>query len=254
MSTLPKLWLVLISLVLAGCAGTPKKIPSQATPRPMKAGEKIDQAELSPIKRAILSLAEREWRYFGRQNVVFDGDEESIPHVGMWEDDEEAYVFRVNEYWRAVGKPELNGNHCHEPWSAAFISWVMQEAGVPDYQFSGGEAHWRYLAQIAADAGNPYVSFVPRSVDEYSPQPGDLICATREHSLPPMIGSQLRPELLPYAKLHCDIVVERNGDTLTAIGGNVRNSVSKSLLKLDRKGLLQPVRQRPWFLVLENRL
>lgn len=254
MVKLPHLLLVLICLVLVGCAGTSKKTVSKATPRAAKAGGRVDQAELSPIKRAIFSLAEREWRYFGRQNVLFDGDEESIPHVGMWEDDEEAYIFRVNEYWRAVGKPQLNGNHCQQPWSAAFVSWIMQEAGVPEYQFPGGEAHWMYLAQIAADAGNPYAGFVPRSADEYPPQPGDLICATREHSLPPMIGSELRPELLTYAKLHCDIVVERDGDTLIAIGGNVRNSVSKSLLKLDRNGLLQPVRRRPWFLVLENRL
>jgi hypothetical protein len=56
------------------------------------------------------------------------------------------------------------------------------------------------------------------------------------------------------AKLHCDIVVETKGQTLQAIGGNVRNSVSKTILTLSQKGYLQFTRPRPWFLIIENRL
>mgnify|MGYP001768040970 CR=1 FL=1 len=38
------------------------------------------------------------------------------------------------------------------------------------------------------------------------------------------------------------------------VGGNVRNSVSRSTLELDAQGRLQAVPRRPWFLILENRL
>nr|WP_295608797.1 hypothetical protein [uncultured Lamprocystis sp.] len=41
---------------------------------------------------------------------------------------------------------------------------------------------------------------------------------------------------------------------MDVIGGNVRNSVSKTTLELDSQGRLQPVRRRPWFLIMENRL
>jgi hypothetical protein len=54
--------------------------------------------------------------------------------------------------------------------------------------------------------------------------------------------------------LACDIVVETKGQTLQAIGGNVRNSVSKTILTLSAEGYLQITSHRPWFLIIENRL
>jgi hypothetical protein len=48
--------------------------------------------------------------------------------------------------------------------------------------------------------------------------------------------------------------VETKGQTLQAIGGNVRNSVSKTILTLSPEGYLQFTSHRPWFLIIENRL
>jgi len=41
---------------------------------------------------------------------------------------------------------------------------------------------------------------------------------------------------------------------LQAIGGNVRNSVSKTILTLSPDGYVQFTRSRPWVLIIENRL
>jgi hypothetical protein len=84
--------------------------------------------------------------------------------------------------------------------------------------------------------------------------PGDLVCATREHFGAPMIRGASDAMFLENNKLHCDIVVARDPRTVEVIGGNVRNSVSKTVLPLDAKGYLQPMKRRPWFLVVENRL
>jgi len=87
------------------------------------------------------------------------------------------------------------------------------------------------------------------------PRPGDLICATRgTHGFIPVYGEDPAAVLRSHAKLHCDIVVEKRGNTLQSIGGNVRNSVSKTQLPLGPNGLLKPSERRPWFVVLENRL
>jgi hypothetical protein len=53
---------------------------------------------------------------------------------------------------------------------------------------------------------------------------------------------------------HCDLVTSIHGRHLEAIGGNVRNSVSKISVELDTRGRLQTVPRRPWFMILENRL
>jgi hypothetical protein len=243
-----------LCLVLHGC-GTKKPPPvapvpvvSEPIPAPIKRAP-----PMSATKRAILSVANAEWEYFGQQRVIYQGAEESIPHVGYWEDDS-THVSRVNMYWRAVDMPGLDGNDCRQPWSAAFISYVMERAGVPAFVFPPARAHWVYLKHFVSDAGMPGQSFVPHGIREYRPQPGDLICATREYYGAPMIRGPADAAFLDNNKLHCDIVVGRTGNTIEAIGGNVRNSVSKSILTLDGNGYLQPIKRRPWFLVIENRL
>ncbi len=186
--------------------------------------------------------------------MVFKGSEESIPHVGYWEDDDASRAGRVNAYWRAVGKPGLDGMDCREPWSAAFTSWVMQGAGVPEFQFPRASAHWVYLSSLIEEAPYPGRWFVPRRIKDYSPRPGDLVCAPRGSSRPGSFDGYTSPARLQGANTHCDLVVGKSGGTLEVVGGNVRNSVSKSTLELDGQGRLQPVPRRPWFLVMENRL
>jgi hypothetical protein len=182
------------------------------------------------------------------------GSKESIPNVGAWEDDDSRYSSRVNAYWRAVGKSNLYGTDCRQPWSAAFIGWVMGGAGVPDSQLRRSPAHWIYLSSAIDQSRYPGRYFVPRRITDYSPNPGDLICAYRGGSRPSSRGGYTSARGVSGKPTHCDLVVKKNGRTLEAIGGNVRNSVSKVTLELDGSGRLQKVPRRPWFLILENRL
>ncbi|MGE5155381.1 MAG: DUF2272 domain-containing protein [Bdellovibrio bacteriovorus] len=246
--TLP---IVLACLALLSCA-TPPPAPAPGTwsGRPFGSAPARNPA----LRQAMINRATREWEYFGRQTVVFKGSEESIPHVGSWEDDDARYSDRVNAYWQAVGKPGLDGMDCMQPWSAAFMSWVMQGAGVPESQFPRAPAHWIYLASLIDQAPYPGRWFVPRRVADYSPNPGDLVCASRGGSRPLMTAGYTTTGGVDGIKAHCDLVVAKNSQTLEVIGGNVRNSVSRSTLELDSQGRLQAVPRRPWFLILENRL
>jgi len=240
-----------LCLALAACTGAPERDGA-----PTWLGRSIGPLpEPNPgLKRLMIAKATQEWEYFGRQTVVYRGSLESIPNVGAWEDDDGRYSGRVNAYWRAVGKPRLTGMDCQKPWSAAFLSWVMLGVGVPESQFPPAAAHRVYLAAVIEGASAPGRWFVPRRISDYSPKPGDLICATRAGDQPFMTQGYTDAWALDGARTHCDLVVEKRGRTLEVIGGNVRNSVSRSTLELDADGRLQPVPRRPWFLVLENRL
>jgi hypothetical protein len=240
--------------LLASCGGAPERVAEGGAGT--WAGRSLGAAP-SPqpgIKRAIVARAQREWEFFGRQTVILRGSEESIPHVGSWEDDGRVYSDRVNSYWRAVGKPGLNGMDCREPWSAAFISWVMENSGVPASQFRPAGAHWVYLADAIDQSPYPGRWFVPRRVMDYSPEPGDLVCASRGFTRPETFNGYVSPSMLAGYNTHCDLVVAKSGQTLDVIGGNVRNSVSRTNVELDGEGHLKPVPRRPWFVILQNRL
>lgn len=250
------LWISLL-LLLTACSSSPKKSEDRPaptkTPEPQVRQENWESLPPDSLRRKIIETAREEWIFFGQQKVVIEGNEESIPHVGFWEDDDYAHSDRINEYWRSVGKSRLTGRDCKEPWSAAFISWVMQNAGVPRYLFPPATAHKSYLSRFLNQAQqDPSAPLLPHTIQTYQPKPGDLICANRGRTAPTEVIEEIPDTLLP--KLHCDIVAEINGQTLQAIGGNVRNSVSKTILTLDPKGYLQHTPHRPWFLIIENRL
>ena len=131
-------------LALAGCATPPPPAegPLSWSGYPLGPPPAPDPG----LRQALLARADEEWRFFGRQVVVFRGEAESIPHVGAWEDDDGTYAGRVNAYWRVVGRPGVDGMDCQQPWSAAFVSWLMWGAGVPEDQFPATPAHGVYIA------------------------------------------------------------------------------------------------------------
>jgi len=248
----------LLSLALFACATPPQPGTSETSTNggASWAGRPIGSPP-SPnpaLKRAILTRANQEWAYFGRQTVVLKGSDESIPHVGDWEDDDSGHSGRVNTYWRAVNKPGLSGMDCQKPWSAAFMSWLMRASGVPETQFQPASAHWVYLVGLIENASLPGRYFVPRRLADYSPEPCDLICAVRGASHVATFNGYTSTSMLQDVSAHCDLVVGKTGQTLEVIGGNVRNSVSKTSLELDSQGHLQPTHKRPWFLIMQNRL
>jgi Uncharacterized protein conserved in bacteria (DUF2272) len=143
------------------------------------------------------------------------------------------------DYWRRgagvqvseaqVADRSFQASH---PWSAAFISWVMRQAGAGNaFQYSA--AHANYIAaakrnryQNASDSLKAY------RTSEVRPEPGDVICKSREGS------GATYDNIRPGMKTHCDVVVSVTPKQVTVVGGNVDNSVKQRTLPLSSDGLL----------------
>ena len=193
-------------------------------------------------------LAVAEWFRFGSQTIDFsnDGGKPQIERRGVQEGDAFASK-RVHDYWRSVGRAKLSGVNHEVPWSAAFISWDIESAGVPRDQFCPDARHTVYIERMVERARRPGAGFVPRRLDERKPEVGDLICASRD-------GGRTTLDNLDRGPGHCDIVVEVRPREVQAIGGNVDDSVSRSVFPLDASGFLSPISARTFFTVIENRL
>ena len=96
-------------------------------------------------------------------------------------------------------------------------------------------------------ARRPGAVFIAYRPSERAPQVGDLICASRA-------GSGTTLDNLNRGAGHCDIVVEVRPGAVHAIGGNVGDSVTRSVFPLDARGFLSPISGRRFFAVIENRL
>ena len=195
-------------------------------------------------KTSMVLLAVGEWARFGRQVVTYStAAPPRTEQLGVKERDAPE---RITDYWRAVDKSGRSGL-TDIPWSAAFISWDIASAGVPRNLFCPSQTHTVYVERMIERARQPGAVFIPHPPASRPPEVGDLICASRN-------GSGTTLSNLNRGAGHCDIVVEIRPHEAHAIGGNVGDSITRSVFPLDGGGFLSPISARPVFTVIENRL
>jgi hypothetical protein len=149
----------------------------------------------------------------------------------------------------AIGNPGYPGLGCRgfvidNPWSAAFVSWVMQRAGVPRFTLSGG--HFDFVRAARLDpAGSPYLFLDPLSA---SPASGDLLCYVRTSRVYGHAGvARTIDGGATGLPMHCDIVVaaDPTGDAKAwLVGGNVQQTVTMRSFDLNVGGRLWGLPQR----------
>ena len=222
-------------------------------------------------RRRIVDVAVQEWAVFGFQTVdarpvetrrLPDGvvpdalnPERPSPRLarhmlrfGSWEDerrlspiiagywsatpDGEDVIRRQNHQWKAADGEVT----WVEPWSAAFISWVMCEAGLGDpVQFRRDIAHRVYIDQAirARDGEGQGAAYVAWDPGEAEIAPGDLICNGRGGVTYRSLADR-RADMGRAVGTHCDVVVRVADDRINVIGGNVINGVTLTILPMTR--------------------
>ena len=196
-----------------------------------------------PTTDRMLQIARQEWEFFGKQTI---GKEGKIANPGHKES-EDGYSQRVGVYWRNGVFANFTGKDTDEAWSAAFISYVMREAGLGQrFNYSDWHAHYINQAIDGRKNHDPVCAFYGYRLSERAPRVGDLVCYRRA----PGITFDERPETYPS---HTDLVVAVRPGEIDVIGGNVQDSVTMKTLATDAQGLLIDSNQQ-WFAVLGNRL
>ena len=208
---------------------------------------------MNEVGRRIVDLAAQEWAFFGF--IVVDQTTEASgpdqPRRRRWRRTGRAESARVaasiagywsvtpqggwiigaqNDAWRG---PRGVASRWRYPWSAAFISWVMCEAGLGEARrFERAVAHHAYIDQAirARRTDKPSAAFAAYDIGEAPVAPGDLLCSARRPAYRSI--AERRRQLGVGARTHCDIVVkvEPSRRRILAIGGNVRGAVSLKLL------------------------
>jgi hypothetical protein len=136
------------------------------------------------------------------------------------------------------------------PWSAAFVSYVVKQAGVPPNAFQFANAHRVYIydafATSAAELAGQIDERIYRAcpVATTRPRVGDLICFQREAALTGTsdmaVRERIRAELAgsPDARTvrhtHCDVVasIDTPARKMYVIGGNFLQGVTAKKLNL----------------------
>lgn len=146
----------------------------------------------------------------------------------------------------------MRGAVIDTPWSAAFISYVVKQAGVPANGFQFSNAHRAYIydafatssAEVAKTADDKIYRACPFTTTR--PRPGDIACQQREPTLidasEVAVRERIRAELSggvdarTIRRTHCEVVayVDARAHKAYTIGGNVLQSVAARKLNLKR--------------------
>ena len=226
-------------------------------------------APMNEARRRIVDLAVQEWAFFGfivvDQTIVEDFGS-GQPRRRRWRRPGRAESARVAAsiagYWTVtpqggwiIGEqndawsgPRGVASRWRYPWSAAFVSWAMCEAGLGEAsRFQRAVAHHVYIDQaIRARGGRaPDAAFAAYDVGEAPVVPGDLLCSARRPAYRSI--AERRRQLGVGARTHCDIVVkvEPSRSRILAVGGNVRGAVSLKLLPASADGTDGTLRPLP---------
>lgn len=185
---------------------------------------------------AAAASALAEWEFFGRQTYDLAG---RTVRAGHQENEEGGYYARVGTYWKdGTNRQGLDGRNRDDPWSAAFISWVMRSAGAGE-RFRYSTQHSVYISEGIRDFDRKReaASYWTVRLAAAQPKVGDLVCWARQG------GIDYDHQNGGDYKGHADLVVEVMADEVMVVGGNVGHSVTKRPLRLDGSGLLLPTEQ-----------
>jgi len=135
-------------------------------------------------------------------------------------------------------------------WSAAFISYVVRQAGVTPDAFQFANAHRAYIYQAfatsAAEVSKQPADTVYRAcpLSTTRPRVGDLICTQRESTLSKASDAEVRErirtelanggETRTIRRTHCEVVasIDAKARKMYTIGGNVNQAVTARKLNL----------------------
>jgi hypothetical protein len=223
---------------------------------------------LNETRRRIVNVAVQEWAFFGfftadatlverrflpagivpdtlnpelpqprvgrryRLGTYEDSDRVAASIGGYWAATPEGapILARQNTAWRGPGGDDVTWQ---EPWSAAFISWVMCEGGLgTTANFNRSVAHRVYIDQAikARDGTAPNAAYVAYDAGEAAVSPGDLLCNGQRQNY--VTIADRRRDLGDGARTHCDVVVkvDEPGRRFFVIGGNSSRSVTMQIL------------------------
>jgi hypothetical protein len=143
----------------------------------------------------------------------------------------------VGRYWlEGTSTQGIDGRNHDWPWSAAFISWVMKEAGAGD-RFRYSTQHSVYISQGIRDflQKRQGAGYWTERLSDAKPVVGDIACWGRQ------AGVDYDHQMNGNYSGHADLIVEVDSDQVWIIGGNVGDSVTRRPLNLDQDGFLVPV-------------
>ena len=185
----------------------------------------------SKFKSKLISIANEEYNAWNTNGKIKEGNKDTIQ--------------RLRDYWEEGTGTKANDNYyINTAWSSAFISYLMKKAGAGD-DFKYSPSHSEYIRQAIKNRKQKnsikIKGYKPNEVDVKA---GDLVCYPRQGGV--------NYDTTSGYNSHCDLVVSTNEKQAVTIGGNVSDSVTKTIVPLKNGKIDMSKENKGYFVVIKN--
>lgn len=157
---------------------------------------------------------------------------------------------QIKKYWTDIG---IEFTSCVSvPWSAAFVSWCVKQAGATASEFKFADGHSKFVYKAIQDALNGPGVFHGLDISVYAPNIGDIIQNNRGG----LSFDYAYARTHKNYQSHSAIVVETGQDTdghyALTIGGNEGNSIRRTVVRLNLQGFIKQRGNNPFICVIQT--
>jgi hypothetical protein len=162
---------------------------------------------------------------------------------------------RIKGYWDELraeaGNEFIFTSTTGVPWSAVFVCWCLQKAGVTHAEFRFSRQHSVYIhAAIGRAQANPPKNYPALDAATYAPVPGDIIHWNREGGTVTYAGAAGNSDYPSHSVIVVDVGQDAQGPCAITIGGNEGQSVGRTRLPL-KDGRLVARSEDPYISIIK---
>jgi hypothetical protein len=233
-------------------ATRPSSTSSALESVPTEERPSTSSASASTLRGRVVERALEEWRFFD-QPTLQNG---TLLRVGRTEGDPGQWQ-RVITYWReglqneSVTERSQSISNDH-PWSAAFIAYVMKRSGVGD-RFPYAASHSGSIKEAIYNRQHTTenASLVGHRVSDYTPRPGDLLCASRSWAIGKVTYENAGE--FDFFPSRCELVIRASSHQVETIGGDLLDAVTRHIIPATN-GRIAPQAAERWLVVIQTRI
>lgn len=230
----------------------PPALEGQQPQNDASAGEPAPSAPSTTLRSRVVESAMAEWSFFDRPTL----QNGKLLRIGRKEGDSGQWQ-RVLTYWReglqnSSLQDRADATSRDHPWSAAFIAYVMNQAGAGD-QFPYAASHSGSIKEAIYNRQHSIrnVKLIGHRVTDYAPRPGDLLCATRSWATGQVdYDNAGRFDFFPS---RCELVINATIGQIVTIGGDLMDAVTRHNIKA-LNGKIAPEAGRDWLVVIQTQI
>jgi hypothetical protein len=189
----------------------------------------------SAFARRVASIAQEQHDRF---HLVNEADPQLCGEIKKWTEE--------------IGGTFVSCTSNQHPWSAVFVSWCVKASGATVSEFKFSKQHSVFVHRAIKNALNATGVFHGVEIAAHAPNVGDIIQHNRDGNRFTFDHARTHADYKSHSVIVVEVGDDAEGPFALCIGGNERDSVRETLVRLTPEGFIRQRGRSPYICVIKT--